>query len=76
MQKCYLNPFGKMQKAASNNLFQLKLNADLFQGPISTLTFSKNSWTLFFIPEVKASKPHLGPEAETHSVLVEETAFE
>ena len=61
MQKCYLNPFGKMQNAATNNLFQLKLNADLYPRPNLNFDFIKVCSDLVFIPEVKASKPHLGP---------------
>ena len=64
MQKCYLNPFGKMQKAASYNLFQLKLNADLYPRPNLNFDFIKVCSDLVFIPEVKASKPHLGPKAQ------------
>ena len=53
-----------MQNAATNNLFQLKLNADLYPRPNLNFDFIKVCSDLVFIPEVKASKPHLGPKAQ------------
>ena len=55
---------GKCRRLQSNNLFQLKLNADLYPRPNLNFDFIKVCSDLVFIPEVKASKPHLGPKAQ------------